>query len=237
MVAARAGVAPPLAALQLPEGHSLSRFVEGLPLDASSVRESDRLERVGRVLRLMHDCGSIEGGWSVFDDVRRNVATARAESLDLPADLESLLARLERIEAMFATLGLHERLCHNDLQLQNVIDAGARLWVVDWEYAAMGNPYFDLGGFGVNAELGEDEEATVLAAYFGELRAADQARVRLLQVLSALREATWAVVAAPVLELDWDYAAWAAEYFDRARRQSEGRAFERRLGLATGGPR
>jgi hypothetical protein len=42
---------------------------------------------------------------------------------------------------------------------------------------------------------------------------------------SAMREATWAVIAKPVLTLDWDYDAWAAEYFDRGRRQRSSSRF------------
>ncbi len=143
---------------------------------------------------------------------------------------------MERSEALFAALGTADRLCHHDLQLQNLIDDGQRLWIVDWECAAMGNPYFDLGGLGANAELDEAEERVLLVAYFGAARPTDQARIRLMRLMSALREATWAVIAAPVLAHDWDYPAWADEYFERARRQSAGQQFERRLATAGEAP-
>ena len=44
---------------------------------------------------------------------------------------------------------------------------GDRLWIVDWEYAGMGDRYFDLANFAVNNELGEAAEEALLGAYFG----------------------------------------------------------------------
>jgi len=36
-------------------------------------------------------------------------------------------------------------LCHNDIHAQNmVLDPAGRLWLVDWEYAGLGDPLFDL---------------------------------------------------------------------------------------------
>ena len=121
-------------------------------------------------------------------------------------------------EAAFDAAAIRPVLCHNDLQLQNLVVQDDRIVVLDWEYAGMGNPYFDLGGVTVNAELDADERGALLAAYFGDVRAVDAARLELMLYMSALREATWAVIAEPVLELDWDYQAWAADYYDRCRR-------------------
>jgi thiamine kinase-like enzyme len=227
-----AGIAPELLAVKLPEGHCMARFVDGDILDATSVRRSGNLERVGRGVRALHESGEIDGRWSVFDDVRRNVEISRRENLPLPRDFSELLERMQQIEQVFDHVAPPDVLCHNDLQLQNFIVSGEKLWIVDFEYAAMGNPYFDLGGVGVNAEFTDEEEREFLAAYFGGFRPEVQARARLMHFMSALREATWAVIAAPVLELDWDYESWAVDYFDRARRGAAGGGFERRLALA-----
>ena len=46
--------------------------------------------------------------------------------------------------------------------------ASEQLWIVDWEYAGMGNRYFDLANFAVNNELDEEQQEALLADYFGE---------------------------------------------------------------------
>ena len=40
--------------------------------------------------------------------------------------------------------------CHNDLLTANFVRDGARVCIVDWEYAGMNNRYFDLGNLSVN---------------------------------------------------------------------------------------
>lgn len=232
--AAASGVAPELVAIKLPEGHSLVRFVEGPILDAERIREPGMLTAVGRTLRALHEGPRIDGTWSVFDDVRSYAATARAEGLELPADFDELMRRVDDVEGAFAHLGAPEGTCHNDLQLQNFIAGGDRLWVLDFEFAGRGNRYFDLGNTAVNAELAESELPELVTAYFDGFDPAESARVQLMMFMAALREALWAVIAEPVLELDWDYEAWAAEYFRRSRVASDGEAFARALALARG---
>jgi thiamine kinase-like enzyme len=87
-------------------------------------------------------------------------------------------------------------LCHNDLLSANFIDDGTSLRVIDWEYGGLGDRFFDLGNFAANAELTEAQEAELLAAYFGEARPEHLRRLRLMRLVSDLREAMWGFVQA-----------------------------------------
>ena len=44
-----------------------------------------------------------------------------------------------------------------------------RIRIIDWEYAGMGDPFFDLGNFSINHELTADEDEILLAAYDGDV--------------------------------------------------------------------
>jgi aminoglycoside phosphotransferase (APT) family kinase protein len=215
--AAAAGLAPPIRAVTLPAGHMLTDFVDGPVLDGGSIRSPQMLERIGRTLQAFHGAGEIRGRFSIFDHQRRYTAMSRAEGLNLPPDIDDLNRVAAEIEASLARAQTPERLCHNDLQLPNFIITGSTMVVLDWEWAGMGDPYFDLGATAVNAELDRDEVRRLAAAYFASDDPVHEARVELMMFMSALREATWALVAEPVLELDWDYQAWAREYFGRCR--------------------
>ena len=39
---------------------------------------------------------------------------------------------------------------------------GRGFGIIDWEYAGMGDPFFDLGNFSVNHDLTADEDAVLL---------------------------------------------------------------------------
>ena len=49
--------------------------------------------------------------------------------------------------------------------------------IVDWEYAGMGHPCFDLGNLSVNNDFDEAADERLLRAYYGE-PPTDAARAR-----------------------------------------------------------
>ena len=108
--------------------------------------------------------------------------------------------------------------CHNDLLNANFLDDGERLCIVDWEYAGMGDRFFDLANFSINHELDEAASAMLLEAYFGDVRERDAQALVLMRFMSDFREAMWGVVQSAVSELDFDFVAYASEHFERLRR-------------------
>jgi len=148
-------------------------------------------------------------------------------------DLAESIAR--RIELSCLTAPLELRPCHNDLLNANFIDDGTRIRIVDWEYAGMGDPYFDLGNFSINHDLDADQDAVLLSAYLGEKPSpALAARLTLMRVLSDFREAMWGVLQQGVSTLDVDFRAYAADHFDRLLAAAARPSFERALGEAAG---
>jgi len=200
-------------------GHCLMEFCPGRVLDEQIIREPGVLAMVARTLRELHTRCRVDGAWSAHADIDLYLALAAEEDLALPNDIDEMHEAAEEIKALFDRLDIPAALCHNDVQLPNFILDGDRLWLVDWEYAGMANPYFDLAMVASNANLDDDERSELVTAYWGAPDDRQSARVRLQQFVSALREATWSVIAAPVLDgTGWDYAAWATQYFDRCRR-------------------
>jgi thiamine kinase-like enzyme len=104
--------------------------------------------------------------------------------------------------------------CHNDLLNANFLDDGA-IRIVDWEYAGMGDRFFDLANFSVNHEFHLDDDRRLLAAYFGIERDADLAALRLMRFMSDFREAMWGVLQTAISELDFDFRKYAAKHFER----------------------
>ncbi|MCZ6668958.1 MAG: phosphotransferase, partial [Gammaproteobacteria bacterium] len=59
---------------------------------------------------------------------------------------------------------------HNDLVLENIlIDDSQRIWIIDWEYASMAPPWWDLATLCNSAGLGRDDSAQLLKIYRGEV--------------------------------------------------------------------
>jgi thiamine kinase-like enzyme len=92
---------------------------------------------------------------------------------------------------------------------------------VDWEYAGMGHPYFDLANLAVNNAFDEAAQDRLLAAYFDEPPTPGRsAALRLMMLVSDAREAAWGVVQGAISELDFDFADYAHQHFARLERNA-----------------
>jgi thiamine kinase-like enzyme len=106
---------------------------------------------------------------------------------------------------------------------------------VDWEYAGMGDPFFDLGNFSINHELTPAQDAVLLRAYDGaDPLPARLARLTLMRVVSDFREAMWGVLQQGISTLDVDFVAYAREHFDRLLANAATPVFEESLRATAG---
>jgi thiamine kinase-like enzyme len=226
LVAAELGVGPEVAGFVEPEGYLVTRFVEGRPIPVEEMRLADTVRRVAEVLRRIHDGPPIPGRFDSFRVVEAYAETAAAHGVTVPEDFDWAHALAGRIQAVRA--GAEPVPCHNDLLNANFLDDGA-IRIVDWEYAGMGDRFFDLANFSINHEFDDVSNATLLEAYAGELRDEDARALRLMRFMSDFREAMWGVVQQGISELDFDFVAYAAEHFGRLRRTAADEAFQEAL--------
>lgn len=94
----------------------------------------------------------------------------------------SLLARCDQIEPLLREWDRSEDLCfcHHDLNPGNLLWDGTKLRFIDWEYARIGHPLFDLASVSVGLRL-NNRQKEWLCVYFdhgrftsGDLRAAER---------------------------------------------------------------
>jgi thiamine kinase-like enzyme len=229
VAAAGVGVGPEVIAFVRPEGYLVTRFIVGSPVSDDSVHRPETIRRVADSIRRFHDGPPIPGLFMPFRIVEAYRALAKARGVAIPGAYELAMSIARRIELAFLASPVELRPCHNDLLNANFIDDGERIRIVDWEYAGLGDPFFDLGNFSVNNGLMPDEDVLLLEAYEGEARPARAARLRLMRIMSDFREAMWAVLQQGISSLDVDFVAYATEHFDRLIANASTPAFERAL--------
>ena len=192
VAAAKAGVGPRVVRFVEPEGWLVTEFIEGeIPLP-ETLRSPKQLARVAAAIRAFHDAPPIPGRFETLEVVEAYRDTAQERGATLPAAFAAAHEHAQRIAAV--RLGVERRPCHNDLLNANFIDDGQRLRIVDWEYAGMGDPYFDLANFSINHELDAEGRAALLHAYAGNAHDEDLAMLDLMRFMSDFREAMWGVV-------------------------------------------
>jgi thiamine kinase-like enzyme len=228
--AAALQIAPALLAAQ--EDCLVTRFV---PSDAVDAREiAERACEIARALRAFHDSpAALPTRFWVPDLLEEYGARIRARGVRVPRQYGAAAAVAARIAAALAPW--HARPCHNDLLASNIIRARdrERLLIVDWEYAGMGHPCFDLGNLSVNNDFDDADDERLLSAYHGRPPSdGRRATLALMRILSDAREAAWGVVQAEVSELDFDFDRYARTHFERLHGAIEQPQLEEWLAVA-----
>ena len=214
--AGRLGVGPEVVAFLAGEESLVTRFIPGRPISPEEMRDPGTLAEVAQAVRTVHDGPPIPGTFSPYRVVEAYARTAAARGVPVPRDFSPANQISAEIEAALQG-GEHLPVpCHNDLLNANFIHDGARVRIVDWEYAGMGDRYFDLGNLSINNDLREEDDRVLLERYFGEPPTDRRlASLRLMRIMSDFREAMWGVVQIAVSQIEFDYPAYAARHFAR----------------------
>ncbi len=100
--------------------------------------------------------------------LRRYTKIAREIDAPMPDDLAAMLKVMDEIEAATARDPVPYVACHNDLLSENfIIDADGKMWIIDWEYGGMTDPYFDLGDHVMEHPYSREEERLIIETYCG----------------------------------------------------------------------
>jgi thiamine kinase-like enzyme len=216
--ASRLGLAPEL--IHCEPGLLVSRFVAGRTLAPADLERPESMTLVAALLRQLHDFWiNLIGEYRYFcpfQTVRTYAHTATQIGARLPGDIHQLLSDAALLSRRIAPF--RPALCHNDLLAANLIDANARLWLVDWEYAGIGHPSFDLANLAANARFTNDQECELLVAYYGAVKPEQLAELRIFKAMSLLRESLWATIQAVASDIEFDYDRYATENLDAYRK-------------------
>jgi thiamine kinase-like enzyme len=231
--AAATGVGPRVVAFRTEPPCLVTAFIPGAPIPPEALR--DRLEELAASLRAVHAGPPLRARFDPFAIVDAYRATAVARGTPVPPQFGRLVTGARRIREVLTGPEHAPVACHNDLLNANFIHDGERVRIVDWEYAGMGDRFFDLGNLSVNNGFADGDDEALLAAYFGE-PCTDRrfAALRLMRIMSDFREGMWGVVQRGISELDFDFAAYADEHLTRVGAALEDPRFETWLEAARG---
>lgn len=198
-LAASLGLAPPILATSLPEGHFLSAFVMGETLRPQRLREPSMVSQIVTTLKGLHACQFQSREFDIFEDTRNFMRGAEKLGGTYPGSYAGLWEIAQRFEAMLACAGAPTGFCHNDLVPQNFIALADGMMLVDFDYAGQTLVAVDLASVTSQAEMSDDETEAFLRLYDPGLDAGQIARVQVLRFVNALREVAWAAMAEPFM--------------------------------------
>lgn len=227
-LAAQVGVGAEVVHFLPAEDVLVTRFIVGAVLTPETAAQPGMLQRIVTSMQRYHAGPAFPGSFSPFATVRAYHTLALEHGVTFTDTMPQVFALMARIEE---AIGMPLRLtpCHNDMLASNFIDDGQVIRILDWEYAGMGDVFFDLGNFAVNQSLDDERCALLLQDYFGEARQTDLAHLHLMRLVSDLRESFWGFLQLGISELDFDYREYAQHHLNRFLHNAATLPFERWL--------
>jgi len=221
--AGQLGIAPEVVYFIEPEGYIVTRFITGKVIPPDVITRPDYLARVAKKLRLFHRrAPKLKGEFNVFRRVEMLEKVSRKNKSKFPHDWDWIMQKTREVEKALAKDPYTPTPCHNDLLNLNWLEEGVpgdigEIRLLDWEYAGMGDIFFDLGNFSHHHRLNEEQVERFLFEYFGEVTDKQYARLRLMWPMSELHESMWGTTQTGISKLEEDFQGYADLWFARFR--------------------
>jgi aminoglycoside phosphotransferase (APT) family kinase protein len=212
--AGSAGLAPHLVYFDLGSAVLLTRWVEGRSWGSHEAAAPANLDRIAALLRRVHALTVPMPArlvtplqWiEIYDEA---LSRRASHSSDAALRREAML-RTQALAALPHAIGV---VCHSDLHTMNLLQESDSLVLLDWEYAHVTDPLWDLAGWCANNDFGEELQSGLLRRYLGKAPISSEwQRFKLLLAL-------------------YDYVCWlwSQLYLDVRGREANGVAERARL--------
>ena len=235
LAAGRLGIAPEVLYYIEPEGYLVTRFIKARRMPPEVITRPENIVRVVRKLRLFHRLApELRGEFNVFRRVEMLTGVSKQKNCKFPFDFDWIMQQMRTVEDALLKDPYIPTPCHDDLLNLNWLDEDVpgeigEVRLLDWEYAGMGDIFFDLGNFSHHHRLEEEQNRLLLQEYFGEVTPRNFARLKLMAPMSELHEAMWGTTQSGISTLDEDFEGYANLWFARAREHMTDPRWERWL--------
>lgn len=231
--AARAGVSPEVLFFDKKSGVMITRFVAGAqtlsPEGFKTIPGAPA--RAGRAFRKLHGSGAVFNFrfelFAMIDDYLKVLST---KEVSLPPGYHDVVREADTLRAALAAHPLPLAACHCDPLCENLLDTGDRMWVVDWEYAGMNDPMWDLGDLSVEGSFDTAQDEEMVGAYFGgEPRPAELGRIAVYKAMCDLLWTLWGLIQLANGNPADDFRTYADGRFTRCKALMETAEFARHV--------
>jgi thiamine kinase-like enzyme len=236
--AAAAGVSPEVLQVDPARGLMLTRHVEGRTMTPALFRGVPGAPaRAAAAFRQLHGSGAAFAfRFELFAMIEEYLKVLAGMNARLPEGYHAAVAEAEAVRSALDAHPAALAPCHCDPLCENFLDTGARMWIVDWEYSGMNDPLWDLGDLSVEAEFGPEQDAELLAAYFGgPAPAAARGRVVAYKAMCDLLWTLWGLIQHASGNPADDFWAYAVNRFERCRRLTASEGFAGHLAAVRAG--
>lgn len=156
-------------------GIKISKYRENcIDLHGKYYYDVDLMKQVARKIKSFHDIGydlenSEEYNYDPIYQCERLFKEASKMKGDLIQIFDKEWALMKKLQRYADMDGIKHTMCHNDINIDNVLLTENTLDIIDWEFAGYNDPAYDFGRViaGFEYEIDEPKIDDILEAYFG----------------------------------------------------------------------
>jgi thiamine kinase-like enzyme len=234
-VAAAAGVNAEVVYFDARDGTMVTRFVEGVSMNAGDGfdRDPGAPVRAARALERVHRLGRIfRSRFDVFAAIDDYLGHLRERRTPLPEGYYEVGRKARAVRRALEASPAPLVPCHNDPWPGNLLDADGRIYLIDWEYSGMNDPMWDLADLSVEAGFDPGQDRAMMEAYCGGTASpALYSRLEIYKAMSDLHWSVWGFVQHAKGNPAEDFWSYGLERLGRSNARMSRAGFSRHLGV------
>lgn len=150
-------------------GIKISKFIENAQtLSSEGAKHPYTMKKVCAILNQVHQCNRVmENEFNVYEKIDEYEQLLNELEGDYYPDYEEVKQKVIGLKQVMNQLEVQLTPCHNDTLAENFIkDEDDRYYLIDWEYAGMNDPMWDVAAHCLENGFSQDEEELFLKTYF-----------------------------------------------------------------------
>ncbi len=238
-IATDAGVNAEILHFDVDTGTMICRYIENsVTLNIELLKNMEAIKRTGKAFRKLHDYEKkFATQFELFEQIDQYLAVLKTLDADLPDGYSEVQKEAEQVRKALGKFELPNAPCHCDPMVENCIDNGEKVFIIDFEYAGNNDPMWDLGDLSVEGDFNNEQDMVFLRAYFGqEPSEFDHGRMVMYKAMCDLLWTLWGVVQHANNNPVDDFWAYAVGRLDRCRKLMASEDFPHQLEAVRRGP-
>ncbi|MCA1321601.1 phosphotransferase family protein [Bacillus tianshenii] len=177
------------------------KIVEYIPeaetLNGDTGKRGENLAMVAEIFRTLHQSGeTFDDRFDVFEKITEYEEVLKDAEQPIIEGYDEVKKEVLQLKDDYLALNVKLAPCHIDPLTENFVKSGKNnMYLIDWEYAGMNDPFWDVAAYIVETELTDAEEKIFLLEYFnGEIHENDLKRLLMNKIFQDFLWTIWALM-------------------------------------------
>lgn len=201
---------PPTIYFNIYSGNMVCKWINGKMPTEIEFNSIDFLYNLSAKLKKLHKL-NCNNTFDPFNEIRHRLNICKTLNIKLPSYIHHLTNKLYSLEVELSK-NKNIGLCHNDLNVSNIMIDSKNLYIIDYEFSGFGDIFFDLATI---AWLQTYEgRINLLTSYFGYFLPEDYEKLLKYLYVVKFFNALWSLIKSSNTDSDYDYKEGANIIFE-----------------------